>query len=592
MPDLKIPEAQEELKTEQLPEQAPAQAPEETPKKEPWEAPNPKKKVKTAAEKKKLVKRVVAGVTAAAVLGGIIFGMWYWVFRKDDSLGDIYAEPAYIGSIQSTVEGSGNATAKETATVTIPANGTVEQVLVAQGDVVSAGQPLFSVYSQAAQEALASAQQQMDSLNSKLANLTLTAPFAGKLMEVAQFSPGDNVGEGTEVATLVNDTKLKLSLYFSYAYEDQVRVGQTAQVSVPAVMYTGEGTVEQVNKVSFITPEGGVYFEAVIAFQNPGTLTAEMDKSAPPTIFVIGNQNGVKDWKDYALDLTGTPIANELNTDAYNLYDETGKLVSIGGPLGSSRLLNHARVAAGEALLTMGSESLDEQLTAAQERLSEAQAAVDALNATAPIDGTVISCTIAEGGEVKAGDAVVTIQNTTVMTVTIQVDDRNIGFIKLGDMISLSDYNGNSYMGTVSNIAMQGEAGQGMSTFPVTREVDNFDGSLYAGVWLNYSVVTSQSSDCVLVPTTAVKSVLDAEGNKQAVVFVQREERPAEAIDLDASITGVPGEADKYWPVPVTTGISDAKQVEIISGVEAGDMVFINYTVDPGNGMGGGIMFG
>ena len=35
----------------------------------------------------------------------------------------------------------------------------------------------------------------------------------------------------------------------------------------PAVMYTGEGTVEQVNKVSFITPEGGVYFEAVIAFQ-------------------------------------------------------------------------------------------------------------------------------------------------------------------------------------------------------------------------------------------------------------------------------------------------------------------------------------
>ena len=55
-----------------------------------------------------------------------------------------------------------------------------------------------------------------------------------------------------------------------------------------------------------------------------------MDKSAPPTLFIIGNQAGVKDWKDYALDLKDTPIANELNTDAYNLYDETGKLVSIG----------------------------------------------------------------------------------------------------------------------------------------------------------------------------------------------------------------------------------------------------------------------
>lgn len=60
------------------------------------------------------------------------------------------------------------------------------------------------------------------------------------------------------------------------------------------------------------------------------TLNAEMGKSEAPTIFVVGNQAGVRDWTDYALDLTGTPIANELNTDAYNLYDETGKLVSIG----------------------------------------------------------------------------------------------------------------------------------------------------------------------------------------------------------------------------------------------------------------------
>ena len=60
------------------------------------------------------------------------------------------------------------------------------------------------------------------------------------------------------------------------------------------------------------------------------TLTAEMDKSAPPTLFVVGNANSVKDWSDYALDLKGTPIANELNTDAYNLYDANGKLVSIG----------------------------------------------------------------------------------------------------------------------------------------------------------------------------------------------------------------------------------------------------------------------
>ena len=60
------------------------------------------------------------------------------------------------------------------------------------------------------------------------------------------------------------------------------------------------------------------------------TLTSEMDKSNPPTLFVIGNQQGVKDWGEYALDLKDTAIAKELNTDAYNLTDESGKLVSIG----------------------------------------------------------------------------------------------------------------------------------------------------------------------------------------------------------------------------------------------------------------------
>jgi raffinose/stachyose/melibiose transport system substrate-binding protein len=73
--------------------------------------------------------------------------------------------------------------------------------------------------------------------------------------------------------------------------------------------------------VKVVTAASGTY---------ESTLLAEMDKSNPPTMFVIGNQNAVKQWKDYALDLTNTPIANELNTDAYNLYDENGKLVSIG----------------------------------------------------------------------------------------------------------------------------------------------------------------------------------------------------------------------------------------------------------------------
>ena len=41
----------------------------------------------------------------------------------------------------------------------------------------------------------------------------------------------------------------------------------------------------------------------------------------------------------------------------------------------------------------------------------------------------------------------------------------------------------------------------------------------------------------------------------------------------------MPTEKDGYYPALVETGISDTKSVEIKSGVNEGDMVFINYTV-------------
>ena len=84
-----------------------------------------------------------------------------------------------------------------------------------------------------------------------------------------------------------------------------------------AAMYKEETGVD----VKVVTAASGTYNQ---------TLLAEMEKSEAPTMFVIGNSNAVKEWKDYALNLKDTPIAKELNTDAYNLYDDAGNLVSIG----------------------------------------------------------------------------------------------------------------------------------------------------------------------------------------------------------------------------------------------------------------------
>ena len=60
-----------------------------------------------------------------------------------------------------------------------------------------------------------------------------------------------------------------------------------------AAMYTEKTGVP----VTVVTAASGTYNE---------TLTAEMDKSAPPTLFVVGNQAAVDTWGDYCYDLSGT----------------------------------------------------------------------------------------------------------------------------------------------------------------------------------------------------------------------------------------------------------------------------------------------
>ena len=56
--------------------------------------------------------------------------------------------------------------------------------------------------------------------------MTITAPFSGKLIDVGTFEAGTDASAGAKVCTLVNDKVLKLSLYYSYAYENSIYVGQ------------------------------------------------------------------------------------------------------------------------------------------------------------------------------------------------------------------------------------------------------------------------------------------------------------------------------------------------------------------------------
>ena len=558
-----------------VPQSAPAASPASPPGR-----PKPK------FNKRKARQAAIAGAVVVALAAGG-FLLYRFLTKQDSASSEIQTQAVQYGTIQSKVTGSGNAKAKESAAITLTAGGTVQEVFVSPGDTVTAGQPLYTIFSQEAQDQVTQAQTQVDNLNKEMSalledanNLTVRAPFAGKLINVKEFQPDQEVAKETAVATLVNDKKLKLSLYFSYAYENQIHTGQSVQVSIPTVMGTYTGTVEKINKVRFISPEGAVHFEAVLVFDNPGTLTAGMDASA-----TLAASDGSAIY----------PYENGKTE-----YYETREIVTkAAGPVVSQgNLMDYADVSAGEALLTLGSSTINENIMSkqkeideAQKKLADAQKGLADFNAVSPIDGSVTSCTLTPGAEVKSGDTVVTISNTTNMVVDITVDDRNIAFVQPGLTVELSDWNGNTFIGTVTAINMgAAESQNGMTNYPVTLTVDNQDGSLLAGMYLDYSFVASQSDDCMMVPMQSVKNIPGEDGTTDSVVFIRADKRPENAVDLEipepepGQPPMYPSPEDGFYPVKVETGLNDDYNVEIKSGLNGDEEVFVNYLVESAYG--------
>ena len=547
---------------------------------------SPPGRPKPKFNKRKVRQAVIAGAVVVALAAGG-FLLYRFLTKQDSASSEIQTQAVQYGTIQSKVTGSGNAKAKESAAITLTAGGTVQEVFVSPGDTVTAGQPLYTIFSQEAQDQVTQAQTQVDNLNKEMSalledanNLTVRAPFAGKLINVKEFQPDQEVAKETAVATLVNDKRLKLSLYFSYAYENQIHTGQSVQVSIPTVMGTYTGTVEKINKVRFISPEGAVHFEAVLVFDNPGTLTAGMDASATLTASdgsaIYPYENGKTEYYE----------TREIVTKA------AGPVVSQGN------LMDYADVSAGEALLTLGSSTINENIMSkqkeideAQKKLADAQKGLADFNAVSPIDGSVTSCTLTPGAEVKSGDTVVTISNTTNMVVDITVDDRNIAFVQPGLTVELSDWNGNTFIGTVTAINMgAAESQNGMTNYPVTLTVDNQDGSLLAGMYLDYSFVASQSDDCMMVPMQSVKNIPGEDGSTDSVVFIRADKRPENAVDLEipepepGQPPMYPSPEDGFYPVKVETGLNDDYNVEIKSGLNGDEEVFVNYLVESAYG--------
>ena len=568
---------------------------------------------KEGAPAKGLPRRILPLALAAAVLAAGGFG----AVRLLGGVGggeQIVTDLVTRDTIQSTVKGSGAASARESVSLNPPVSATVLALHVKEGDRVDKGTVLYELDPaeaqkateeakkslteaekgvtaaaerlQAAQKQLSETEEEYQKLLASKADLTVTAPFDGKLVEAASLLPDAEITAGQKIATLVSSNRLKLSLYYSYAYLDQLRVGQEAAVSIPAVMASVPGKISEINKVEFVTPEGSKCFEVVVALDNPGTLTEGMAASAGLT---VGGQ-AVYPYQNGKL-----------------AYQETREVTAkVPGPLKTSFLHNHAPVKKGQAILVLGPDELDKQLeekresvTSARESVDSARTAVESAQETlasardkvkkaleqeadmavkAPITGTVLTCLLEQGEKADSGQLGILLADTSVMRIDIQVDERNVSRVKTGMTCTITQTGlggeENTFEGTVESVSLTGKSENGVSFFPAVVKVDNGDGAMLNGMSIEYELVLAQSEDCLVVPAQAVQYT-----EQGSCLFVKADRRPDNAVDLGDGVEIPRG----FYAVPVETGLSNSAQVEIKSGVEEGMEVFTQKLVESGS---------
>ena len=324
----------------------------------------PKKRKKLS---RKARRRIIRLIILLALLGGGAYGVKHFMGGENEMQSEAITDTVGYGSITSTVEGSGITKAKNSESFSAPIAGTITQVLVSEGDQVTAGTPLFVIDSEDARTAVDQARKEVESaqksvqnyekqiadLRKKLEGLNLKAGYSGKLLEAVTLNPGDTISAGDKVAVLADDTRLRLTQYYSYAYEGALYVGQTVDVSIPSLMSSIPGTVEAVHMVSRITPEGTKLYSADILVDNQGALSAEMAASAT----VTANGETVYPYEPGKLE-----------------YYRTGDLkAEISGKVISSDLVDYLQVTEGQVLVRIDGEDSESEITELQQEMLSAQ---------------------------------------------------------------------------------------------------------------------------------------------------------------------------------------------------------------------------
>jgi macrolide-specific efflux system membrane fusion protein len=210
-------------------------------------------------------------------------------------------------------------------------------------------------------------------------------------------------------------------------------------------------------------------------------------------------------------------------------------------------------VAKGQVLAWMSSAEraalLDAARAQGEEAIARWEAAYKAAPLTAPLEGTLIVRAVEPGQTVTPSDPVVVIADRLI--VKAQVDETDIGAIRVGQpaTITLDAYPDQEVPAHVDHVAFEATTVNNVTVYEVDVLPDEVPEVMRSGMTANVTVLIADRPDALVVPSEAVQR----DDGASVLVPGPRGQPPARRS--------------------VELGMTDGKWVEIVSGLQAGDVV-------------------
>jgi len=481
-------------------------------------------------------------------------------------------------------------------------NGDVLEADFKEGDVIGKGDVLYRIDSsdmesairqseeavkscelgvQQAELSVSAARRALDDMRDVYDDLMPESGIAGRVVKI-YYEKGDSVTAGMPVCDIADRDTAVLVIPFHSQAADGISVGDAALVSVSGETLTG--TVSKVSGAQNAGAGGILTREVEISVANPGGITAGMSATAS-----VGDN------------ACAAPGAFKFNRQSTVYAAASGDVAEVLASEGDA-------VVPGTPILRIDSSALDSQLAAAEDGVRNAELAyANAVNSlagarsnlqdmrdrlddyviTSPIAGTVVEKNFKVGDKLDAttsSKAMAVIYDLSALEAVLDVDERDIPDMTVGStaVITADALGSKEFTGRVARIGINGTAIGGVTSYPVTIRIDDTEG-LLPGMNITADIVTVEVKDVLAIPTSAV-----SRGN---TVLLYDETSAGDLADR------VPA---GYRRIAVELGRSDDDYIEVLSGLEEGDVLGIStsvttimeYYMDNAPGMSDGGMMG